>query len=372
MKIVANYSQSLDIDKVDELLICPNELSRHGVASYEELAPALKSINKRKVLVWDILMVQKDFEYAQKLIENIDLSLFDSIRVQDLGALEYMRVEHPNIPVQFNAETGFHNTKSLVAICQSHRKLEKIIVSLELSKDKLKEIIQELSPYSIHFEIMAIGPLLLFYSPRNLLSPHFNKSAEGIISVNGKSEETPHKGFRITENRHGTFMFHPKDHSLLDYLDELKTLGVDHFRVDSTELVAQTINFIKFRNSSDLEVIKKSKPHIKGYFNVNKSDALFTRLKNKHFIKKEDGFIGEVLSSQKESYIAIKILKEGLVKGAPIKIVTPEGKEKRVLIKKIWNSRGDELSGSEKGSLAYIDYIKGVSKRSFVYNNATS
>src|SRR6056300_848601 len=120
MKIVANYSPSIELKHLDEILFCPTQTSRHGVMPFEDMLPALNSIKAKKVLVWDILMVQKDFDTAKAFIEKIDIQLFDAIRVQDLGALEYLKVHFPHIPVQFNAETGYHNAKSLAALCESH------------------------------------------------------------------------------------------------------------------------------------------------------------------------------------------------------------------------------------------------------------
>jgi len=41
---------------------------------------------------------------------------------------------------------------------------------------------------------------------------HLNDALEAY----GTSEESPHSGFPIVENRHGTFMFNVKDLSLLE------------------------------------------------------------------------------------------------------------------------------------------------------------
>ncbi len=367
MNLIVSLSQGPLINQAKEVLVMPKELSRHGSDDLQTCLGKLDKISAKKVLVWDILMVQKDFEKALETFQKFDLFLFDAIRVQDLGAFEYIKSHYPQMKLQFNAETGFHNTTSLEALCESTPNLEKIVLSLELSKKMLTEIVEHLKKYKVQFEVMGIGPLLLFYTPRNLLSTHFERSEHSALVVSGKSEETPHQGFRIVENDHGTFMFHPKDHLLLEHLDDLKAIGISDIRLDSAELSEQAYEYMQTRESSFLEKIKKVRPHIKGYFQTNKSDILFSRLKNKHFSKKGEGFIGEVISSHKDSYVAIKVQNQNIKVGDFVKIVTPESKEKRIKVKNLWDSAGSELNQAPKNSLVLMDFVKGVSKRSFVY-----
>ena len=46
------------------------------------------------------------------------------------------------------------------------------------------------------------------------------------------SEESPHRGFTIIENIHGSFMLNPKKQSLLQVLDQVLECGVEFLRVD--------------------------------------------------------------------------------------------------------------------------------------------
>ena len=42
-----------------------------------------------------------------------------------------------------------------------------------------------------------------------------------FLEATGESEESPHKGFPLIENSHGTFMFHIKRLFLLEHLEHL-------------------------------------------------------------------------------------------------------------------------------------------------------
>ena len=154
MNLIVSLSQGPLINQAKEVLVMPKELSRHGSDDLQTCLGKLDKISAKKVLVWDILMVQKDFEKALETFQKFDLFLFDAIRVQDLGAFEYIKSHYPQMKLQFNAETGFHNTTSLEALCESTPNLEKIVLSLELSKKMLTEIVEHLKKYKVQFEVI--------------------------------------------------------------------------------------------------------------------------------------------------------------------------------------------------------------------------
>lgn len=367
MKISASYFSGISKHKVDEVLFELDSLSRNS--QLKELPKELEG--DKKVLVWDILMTEGDFNKKIEIIKKIDLNKFDAIRAQDLGALEYIKEHFPHIPLQVNLESSFHNYDSIKTVVDYvGEQLDKIILSLELSKEILKDILSQFEDRKFSFELLGIGPLCLFYSPRNLLSPHFINE-KGQIEVEGRSEETPHKGFRIVENEHGTFMYHPKDHLLLDKMDILESLGIDCLRINSPDVFIECLEFISTRDLALIDQIKQKSPRkfISGYFEINKSDALFPRLKNKFSQRVDKNYIGDILSAQKESYLAIRVQNKGLEVGDQIKIITTEGKEKTLKLKKMWNSAGDILSSAAVGQLVYTDFHRGVSKKARVYSN---
>ena len=61
------------------------------------------------VLQWDTLCTESNFENCIKRLDDLPLSKFAAIRVQDIGAAEWVRHELPEIPIHFIAEAGNHN-----------------------------------------------------------------------------------------------------------------------------------------------------------------------------------------------------------------------------------------------------------------------
>lgn len=390
---------------VDEIILSAAELSRFGClksSQVNELASELKSLkasHQKVVLEWDILMTQSRFENALKILDKIDLNLFDAIRVQDPGAYEYaLEVcdKFSNLRVHLSLETGNHNLEAIKKWIQyGGEKLEKVILSIEIPKQRLIKILEALKndfKDRVKFELLGIGRILLFYSPRKLVSPvsfedgteqtqeGFNQKALEII---GSSQESPHSGFPIVENRHGTFMFHLKDHCLLDEYDVLRDAGIGHFRIDdrfyrSPEFNLESLlcelslnRLVELEEKERDRLLKAYWPCslIKGFFRANKSDVLFKKLKNSRLQNRDESYIGDVVDVQKDSHIAfiVKAPSKILEVGQRLRIYTPDGKEKSLSLDFMKNGMNCEVDKAATGDIVFLRPVSGVSIRSMVY-----
>src|SRR5690606_4190698 len=130
------------------------------------------------------------------------------------------------------AENGNHNLRALEGWIElASGRMERIVLSIELSKTVISEYVTKLK---VPCELLGFGRILLFYTPRPLLSalvPQKVSQNEELAAL-GESEESPHKGFPIVENQHGTFMFHIKEFCLVEFAHELKEMGLSYFRID--------------------------------------------------------------------------------------------------------------------------------------------
>ena len=215
--------------RVSEVILGLRGLSRLGrldLKTLHELAALARDLDVRPILEWDILMTPPDFVRAVSDLGQVDLKLFAAIRVQDPGAYQYVLQNHPGIAIQLILETGNHNLESVQRWCSyGGKRLERVVLSLQLPKAKLAEMIGALT---VPVEVLGLGPILLLYTPRHLLSNQVGdwqwlKDETGanqhLVTAMASSEESHHSGFRIVENHHGTFLFHAKDYCLVDQLD---------------------------------------------------------------------------------------------------------------------------------------------------------
>ncbi len=386
MKFVYQLTHAKDLDavlagSVEEVILCSREFSRFGELSLGELndlARRFRAAKLRVIFSFDILMTENIFAQKILALSGVDLSLFDGVRVQDPGALEYFR-EHPlNLSLQLILETGNHNTRSIKQWASiAGERLERLILSLEWPKSELFKLIAETR---YQYELMGLGPILLFYSPRSLVRPLIKGDEREELDVLANSEESPHKGFRVLENSHGTFMFHPKHHGLLEEFQELKTAGLAAFRLellssDDRQIIASFSALLKSVSSEDLALgvqkIKSLYPHtlIKGFYKVNKSNVLFKKLKNDRLSARSELLIGQVLDYKKGRPLLVKNLHptRSVMIGEELRFLSTEGKDKVVSLVRLQNLHGQEISSLAPGELGLFPFVGSMSVKSQVF-----
>jgi putative protease len=377
------YLKSLDqIDLfvkegVNEVILATTLFSRVGFLSREDLLKAFDALagtGIRLIFEWDILMTEDVFQTTVREFESLDLTRVDSFRLIDPGAISYI-LKNDKRPIQINLESSaFHNLLAIKTWLKTiGSRVERIVLSLELDKDTISEYVNELD---IDVEYLVIGKILLFYTPRNLLTPIVNEpSNKEWIEVNANSEESPHKGFPIIENRHGTFMFNTKDHFLLDYIEEVESTGVGFIRVDSRFIDDDYLKevFRLFRKPENVlgKSLKERYPvsTIRGFFHKNKSDVLFKKLKNHRLIRTDKNYLGEVIEVSKKNHIGIFIRSHitNLIVGSTVLLITPDGKEKESVVTSLVNSVGENISSLSYGDIIFIPHVSGISVRTNVY-----
>ncbi len=374
-----NEKQVLPFKKAGfkEVILEPRELSRMGRLNREELIGLAKlslESGLSPILSWDILMTESLFKKAEVYLKDLPLDIFSAIRVQDPGAVEFLKSHYPNIPIHLILETGHHNFESISGwIEHLGDQLKRIVLSLELPQKTLKVF---LSKIPCETELLGLGRILLFYTPRNLLSPSFNLREE-FAEVTGASSETPHKDFPIVENRHGTFMYHPKGHSLLDHAFELREMGLSFLRFDfrsedCLSLLEKVGPILK--SGIDFSSVKNyfSQKCIQGFFKANKSDVLFKKLKNHRIQRKDENYLGEVVEVVKKNYVAIllKNQKEKIYLNDELEFKTPEGKIKTQKIHFLRNALLEDVKTGTHGEVVFVPHMSSLSVRTAVYKKS--
>lgn len=391
MRIVTYVENAIQLEKAidlnkkldQEVIVSSTELSRYINTTLEtmlEMVMLAKKNNLEIVLEWDTLNQEEKFKSSCLIIDRLPMHEFKAIRLQDPGAVFYIKNKYPWLKIQLILENGNHNLIGLTKWCQYlGDQCERLVLSNELSKEKLSEYAKAIKT---PIEVLVFGRILLFYTPRLLLSPLEKKELESTrrIEAFGTSEESPHSGFPLIENHHGTFMFNVKDLYLLDHLDELSRMGILHARVDlrfddSFDKYSEDIaNLFTGKVSESSLLIKKShvRPLIKGFYNINKTDVLFTKLKNSRTQRLDESYIGEIVDVERDQQLALLIKTNGFEKSSlkEIKFITPEGKDKVVTLAWMKSSLGENIEKAQRNDLVLIPYTRGVSVKTQVYLNS--
>lgn len=358
--------KELEKNKNLDILVGHKRFSRKGLWE-QNFFEVLKS---NIVLDFDAIIKESDFAELSAF-EEIIRPYRDNlkVRVQDYGVANFFFQK--GYSLELVLENGHHNKEAILETINYFKtSLKKVVLSYELDKSQLAAICDNL-PAEIDYEILVAGEILLFYSPRKLVSRlDFEQNDLGFYEVKADSLESAHKNFKIIENLHGTFMYHLKDLLLLDRIAILKEMGINCFRYDSDfnlSYMSKVFDYILGEDILLKEIIESyPKDHIRGYFGVNKSDVLFKKLKNSHLIK-TDSYRAKVLSMDKPHYLALKVEdSRGLHLGDEVNIISPEGINKKTILKSLKNLSGEEINQAVKGTICLIPYISKMGPKSIL------
>lgn len=384
MRLIS-YVQELDeigeLSKlgIKEVILTDEFLSRQGRSNSQMVISCAQLAKKYQMQVffqWDLLVGEEQaaaiWDYWRRHYPNAP-ELFDAIRVQDVGALGMVRELFPSIALHLILETGHRNLVALQRWAQwCGDRLERMVLSGEIPHAHLSAYAQA---FPGKLELLVIGPILLFYSPRHLISPLAGIGAVHQVAAN--SEESPHKGFRLWENAHGTLMYHTKDLFLLEAIPQLQALKLGAYRLDlrhctgevRSALLPIISNLMDHWRPELVAEAKKLYPHetTRGFFPVNKTDVLFGKLKNP--IIRDSRFIGEVIQVAKDQHLAVKIIRGTLACNQEVEIINPDGKKRTLYILWIKNLRLEPLKSTHPEQVVLINYGKGISNRSGVFSS---
>lgn len=289
---IADLERCVHAPNLQEVLLEPLLLARQGKLSLETVEFIASEAAKRSlhpVLVWDILMTEQMFTEICQKITQVNLNIFSAIRVCDPGAAWWVKTHFPQLKIQLIVETGNHNFEALLGWCEVlSGSLERLILSIELPEQQLIEYCKKLP---VGCEILGVGRILLFYSPRSLLAQHLSvNSSEEIryIETTVASEETQNRPFPTLETVHGTLMFLDKDQFILDQLYSLEKAGLQTVRLDLRHLsqadnVAVNIDKICQQILENPTTLKTQwpKPIRAPFFKANRTTSIFHRMKSK-------------------------------------------------------------------------------------------
>ena len=180
---------------IQEVILEHKVMSRLGTlttSQIKSLANQAKTEGYNPILQWDILGNDEDLQKGINIIKQLPLHLIQAIRVQDLGVAELLRTQFPKLPLHLIVESGNHNLIGLQHWVQYFKnQIKRLIISTELPETTLKQYCHQLE---VPCEILGVGRILLFYTPRNLLAPFDPSSVESKEKMVTSDEHQHHYG----------------------------------------------------------------------------------------------------------------------------------------------------------------------------------
>ena len=195
----------------------------------EELVKAIKYAKLRNVkthLTLNILIKNKEFEEALKLVEFAYNSGIDAVIVQDLGLAKKIMELFPKLEVHSSTQMTIYNLDGV-------KEIEKLgysrcVLARELSIEEIKNICKNTN---IEIEVFIHGALCICYSGQCLMSSLIG----GRSGNRGRCAGTcrlPYSLLKDGQEQEKGYLLSSKDVCTLDILPELIEAGVKSFKIE--------------------------------------------------------------------------------------------------------------------------------------------
>lgn len=332
-----------------------------GNFTEEEMTKAVEMAHKlgKKVYVTlNIIAKDKDFVGLKEYLKFLQSIFVDAVIVADIGMLQFVRVHAPNLDVHVSTQANILNSYSANLMAELGAK--RLILARELSLEEIKTIRQNVSP-KIEIEVFVHGAMCIAYSGRCLLSNYLTgrdaNHGECVQACRWKymvREVSRGDELEVQEDEKGTYVFNSKDLNMIEYLSELKKIGIDSLKIEgrmkSPYYVATVVN--AYRRAIDMlpkkpskelvqELLKASHRHYTTgfYFGDDNKECLENSMP-----VQDSEFVAVVSDDAKGGFVEVEMRNKFSV-GEKLEILSPDKKtfNKSFIVKKIINPDGVEI-----------------------------
>ena len=197
-----------------------------------------RRINKKVYLTLNIFAYDDDIKKLYEDIQIIQDANPNAIILSDFGIYNTIKKELPNIDIHISTQTNTLNSEAV----KFWRDLgaKRVILARELSLRQIENIRKNVP--DIELECFAHGSQCMSYSGRCLLSDymtgHNRKANHGGCaqpcrwSYKLVEETRPGQYYEILEDEKGSHILSPKDLCLIEYVNDLKNIGIDSIKVE--------------------------------------------------------------------------------------------------------------------------------------------
>jgi len=210
-----------------------------GNFSFQEVELAVKYLhkqNKKAYITLNIYPYSNEYSNLIETAKKLEDLKVDALIISDLGVLFELKKQNLKTPIHISTQA---NTLSYQTV-NAYKELGVTRVNLarELSFENIKEIQTNLK--NIETEVFIHGAVCFSYSGRCAISDYMTgrKANRGECThpcrwnYNLVEEKRPNEFYPVFEDSRGLYFFNSKDLALYKYLNNLKDLGVNSFKIE--------------------------------------------------------------------------------------------------------------------------------------------
>lgn len=342
-----------------EVSIPINGLSKTGGIDHEEalkLSKKAKAHNLDVVFCCDKLVENATFpEFFDKIIE---LSNFGFVFISDLGSAS--KLNEMNIPFHLSLEIGSANQQSIETWQTMFPSMKRISLNNQMSKEDLHPCIQKAS---CETELLVLGQILLYYSPRKLLSAGNIEQNKTLI----QSDDAGPSSFPFEQHDSGAVMYYSKALNLLPYYVDFSDSNTTSLRIHCDFLTSEMRTILKkCLKNKHFDDMKQDWPGqlLHGYYGSNKSDSVF-----KHLPKRPKDqsrlCVAEVIDFD-DKHLLIRALSK-LSLGDSLEATDSKKREFTWSLEHLSNLEEQTIKNAKEGDLVFIKRIRTLLNGTYIY-----
>ncbi len=350
---------------VSDVLLQADPFCRSGGMELKELKESifsLKDMGKKCVLSWDCLVKDDELSKSISLLEPF-VDHLDSIRYSDPGIGGLLIDIYPDLDLELSLEHGSLNKYAVKSWIEHYKhKLKKVIFSLQMPLDVISTIAPTLR---VDTEILAAGPVNIFYSRRSLLGLDSDHGSSKAFTI--ASDDRPNQLNPIFATAKGSSVFYDKPVNIFSIEEKLHKAGIDYLRFEylyehELKEFSECVSQQGWRQAT-LSYNKDNS--IEAYLLNNPTHELFSRLKNKFLTEKNEEKEGLVIEAVKPKYCLIN-LDVSLNLPIEVKFISPERKTIVAKLDVLHDLKGVEYQNNIKPGTYLCKWHKYVVTGSFI------
>lgn len=321
-----------------------------SIEEIKEACDFAHSLNKKVYLTLNIIFHNEDINGVYDYIEKVVNAGIDAFIISDLFLVTYIKKNYPNVEIHISTQNSTSNIASVKYLKSIGA--NRVVLARELSKEEIKEIIDETG---CDIEVFIHGAMCTFYSGRCVLSNYCTNRD----SNRGGCSQVCRFSFDIDDS-FNNFTMATKDLNMSYYLKDMLDIGIRSLKIEgrmrSIYYLATVISSYKrlidayYNNTLTKELIEKENKILDRVANRDTSTHYFMKeadLTDQYYSGRQEvsnqDFLGLVLDYDKETKTCTISQRNYFKKGDTVEIFTPDNRVISLTLDEFYNEKGELL-----------------------------
>jgi len=327
-----------------------------SINEIEEACKFAHSLGKKLYVTVNIVFQNEYYEGILDYLKELERIEVDALIISDPSVIEI--INNNNLKLNIHISTQFSSANIEVVKFFKSLGVERVVLARELSKEEIKEIIDETG---VEIETFIHGAMCSSYSGRCILSNYFtNRDANrGGCAQICRWDFDMYEEDKLIEND-TKFTMSCKDLSMIEHIDEMIDIGISSLKVEgrmrSNYYIATVIN--TYRNAiDDYYSNKLTKDRIKYYKKIldrvaNRDSVCqffdkFPDVDAQYFLGRQEvsnqDFLGLVLDYDDENKETIITQRNYFKKGDVIEVFGPNVETFSFVVENMYDEDGNAI-----------------------------